>query len=344
MHGLGRADAHRARAGTVNILAQHVPARRHATEGLEARLAQDTVLVAALLPVHRAKRHVLVVLLASLAVVVWFHRMDDIDPGFRVVVEQGLNCRAERSIAELLLHLASRHAQIAIERVHLVAAVVGQHVAADRQGVRTQQIVVIWQHDHGGGTEHALFAVAVRQDAVEVRPRHDFTHGLLNGVEPGLDRCELHHVGIWRTELHPGRGRVGHTGVHTGAEGAGGEGRLGVDDLLVTALAAVDVGVVPASRTRADEVAEFLPLRQPVAVSLALQAGVALFELFAQGVGQLTPPTAFSGWCWHCQARQKSRSGWCRFGRTGPGAGGAQHQRQPAPSRCSWSAQRSEQC
>lgn len=45
-----------------------------------------------------------------------------------------------RGFAELLRHLAGRHPVVATQRVHLVAAVVHQHVATDCQGVRKAQL------------------------------------------------------------------------------------------------------------------------------------------------------------------------------------------------------------
>ena len=61
LQSLAGTDAHGARSGTVNILTENIPTRRHNRELLKARLAQNLVAVAALLPVHRAIAHVLVV-------------------------------------------------------------------------------------------------------------------------------------------------------------------------------------------------------------------------------------------------------------------------------------------
>ena len=94
--------------------------------------------------------------------------MADINPCFGVGIEQPLGGGAHCRLAELLLHLPSRHAELTVQRVDLPPVAVGDHVAANRERVKTYRIALIRQRRHSCGTENTFFAVHGGQDVVEV--------------------------------------------------------------------------------------------------------------------------------------------------------------------------------
>ena len=129
--------------------------------------------------------------------------MANINPRFGVGSEQGLRRNAHCRLAELLLQLPGRHAELAVKRVHLPPVTVGDHVAANRERVKTHRVVLIRQRSHCCGTKNPFLAVHRGQDVVEVRPSHDFAHGLLDRVKPFLDWAVLHQARVWSTKLEP---------------------------------------------------------------------------------------------------------------------------------------------
>ncbi len=94
----------------------------------------------------------------------------------------------------------------------------------------------------------------------------------VSSKQPLLDRRVLHQAqGQASPNFTHSDDRVGHAGVHAGAQRASREGGLRVDDLLVAArFPYVGIGVVPAPRARADEVRPALSTRATTLLSRSL--------------------------------------------------------------------------
>ena len=176
----------------VDVLACQRPAWRHGREIIVARLTQHLLVGVAGLVVAGPEALELRRWPALVVLVVGLDDVNHVDPRIHVAALVQILGRLGHLLDAKLSHqLAGRHLKFAVAGVDVATVGRAQHVAAHRERVAANHILVILEHCKRIGAKHAQIAVSQRQRGVQVGSQEDFLHAHLDHLEPQLDRREL---------------------------------------------------------------------------------------------------------------------------------------------------------